>query len=141
VTTVVLDTNTLLSGTLTATTPPGQIIDAWRAGRFEVAISDPILAECTRHLTTDTYFRRRLTGEQITDYLRLLNTMAIPVAITAQVQGVATHPEDDLVLATALSAQAEYLVTGDRMLRSLGTFQSVAIVSPADFVVQLQQGL
>ena len=42
--------------------------------------------------------------------------------ITAHVQGVATHAEDDLVLATAESAQADYLITGDKKLQRLGTY-------------------
>jgi hypothetical protein len=43
---------------------------------------------------------------------------------------VATHPEDDLILATALSGAADYLITGDSKLQKLGTFQSVTILSP-----------
>ncbi len=57
--------------------------------------------------------------------------------ITVTVQGVASHPEDDLILATAVSARADYLVTGDRQLLALGTFQGVQIVSPRDFVAIL----
>ena len=53
--------------------------------------------------------------------------------------GVATHPEDDLVLATAVSAQADYLVTRDRQLLKLGSYQGVAIVSPTEFLDELQK--
>jgi predicted nucleic acid-binding protein len=47
---------------------------------------------------------------------------------------VATHPEDDLVLATAISAKAEYLVSGDTKLQRLGTYEGVKIVSPREFL-------
>jgi predicted nucleic acid-binding protein len=57
--------------------------------------------------------------------------------ITVHVSGVATHPEDDLVLATAVSAEADYLVTGDRHLLSLGQYQGVRIVTPRDFAAIL----
>jgi predicted nucleic acid-binding protein len=51
------------------------------------------------------------------------------------VAGVATHPEDDLVLATALSAGADYLVTGDRRFRTrVPHYQGVTLVSPAEFL-------
>ena len=43
-----------------------------------------------------------------------------------------THPEDDLVLSTAVSAVADYLATRDRQVLKLSTFQSVRIVHPAD---------
>jgi predicted nucleic acid-binding protein len=46
---------------------------------------------------------------------------------------VATHPEDDLILATAIARGASYLVTGDRKLRAVGAFQEVILLSPRDF--------
>jgi predicted nucleic acid-binding protein len=50
------------------------------------------------------------------------------------VQGVASHPEDGLVLATAVSAKADYLVTGDSQLQRLGQFEGEAIVPPRTFL-------
>lgn len=38
----VLDTNILASGTVTAVTPPGQILDRWRDGQFELVVSEHI---------------------------------------------------------------------------------------------------
>ena len=51
---------------------------------------------------------------------------------------IATHPEDDLVLATAVSAQADYLVTGDRQLLALGTYQGVRNVRAREFIDTLE---
>jgi predicted nucleic acid-binding protein len=45
-----------------------------------------------------------------------------------------THPEDDLILATAVSAQADYLVTGDNALLGLGAFQDVMTLSSRAFL-------
>ena len=59
--------------------------------------------------------------------------------ITVRVAGVATHPEDDLVLATAVSAGADYLVTGDRQLQKLGRHGSVTILSPRGFLALLHE--
>ncbi len=41
---------------------------------------------------------------------------------------------DDLILATAMSSQADYLVTGDKQLQDLGTYQGVTILSPRAFL-------
>ncbi len=57
--------------------------------------------------------------------------------MTISVQGVATHPEDDLILATAVSGGAQYLVTGDRQLLKLGNYQGVQIVTARDFLDRL----
>ncbi len=55
-----------------------------------------------------------------------------PVTIT--VRGVATHAEDDRILAAALSADVRYLVTEDRQLQSLHSVRGVNIVSPRQFL-------
>ncbi|MCC7021329.1 MAG: hypothetical protein IT338_00795 [Thermomicrobiales bacterium] len=51
---------------------------------------------------------------------------------------MATHPEDDLILATAVACRASYLVTGDRKLRAVGAFRGVAILSPREFLTRLE---
>ncbi len=48
------------------------------------------------------------------------------------VHGVAADEEDDLVLATAVAAQADYLVTGDRYLLEIGEFRGIPIVTSRD---------
>jgi putative PIN family toxin of toxin-antitoxin system len=115
---------------------PGQILRAWRAGQFELITSDHILAEVQRMLDK-RYFQARLTSAQVTQFLAMLAREATVVPLTVTVAGVATHPEDDLVLATAVSAQAEYLVTGDRQLLRLGSYRGVTILSPRDFLTVL----
>ncbi len=42
------------------------------------------------------------------------------------------------VLATGRLARADYLVTGDRGLLALGSYESMAIVTPREFVTVLQ---
>lgn len=69
----------------------------------------------------------------------MLRSAAIVTALTVEVTGVATHPEDDLILATAVAGDATYLVTGDCKLRAVGTFRGVSILSPREFLDQLSQ--
>jgi predicted nucleic acid-binding protein len=52
------------------------------------------------------------------------------VALTDRVSGVASHPEDDVVLSTALSGRADFLVTGDAALRGLGQYRGTVVLSP-----------
>lgn len=46
---------------------------------------------------------------------------------------VCRDPDDDAVLATALAAKADCLITGDGDLLDLETFQGIPILRPADF--------
>jgi putative PIN family toxin of toxin-antitoxin system len=134
----VLDTNVLASGLVVpgGSTTPALLLDAWRARQYLLVVSEPILNELARTLQKP-YFAARLFASQVAADLLLLRTDGLLTPITATVQGVATHPEDDLILAAAVSASADYLVTGDRQLQRLGTYQGVQIVSPARFVAVL----
>ena len=53
-----------------------------------------------------------------------------PVALSAP---VCRDPDDDVVLATALSGRAEYLVTGDDDLLALENYHGIEILSPRQF--------
>jgi putative PIN family toxin of toxin-antitoxin system len=131
---VLIDTNTLASG---AIAPAGgalaTLITSLRAGSFELFLSKFILEELARTLTKP-YFRQRVSPADVRTYFLMIAAAATLVPITAIVRGVASHPEDDLILATAVSARAHYLVTGDRQLQALGSYQRVSILSPSDFV-------
>lgn len=136
----VLDTNVLASGFVgfaDAARAPAQLLRLWRDQQFELVVSPHIVTEFIN--TVDgSYVRRRLTPEQIAEAQRLLQEEATSTPLTITVSGAATHPEDDLVLAAAVSAQVDFLVTGDTKLQRLGGYQGVRILSPRAFLDLLE---
>ncbi|HKV85463.1 MAG TPA: hypothetical protein VJN88_12965, partial [Ktedonobacterales bacterium] len=82
------------------------------------------------------YFTARIRAEDATRYVELLTTIAQITPLTRQVSAVATHPEDDLIISTALSGGARYLVTGDQHLQSVQS-SGISIVSPSEFLILL----
>jgi uncharacterized protein len=139
--TAVVDTNVLASGfagILIPTSTPGEVIRQWRRGTYTLVVSQHILAELRRTLR-NPYFSSRLTSRQITEAVALLRLRAALTPLTAHVSGVATHPEDDAVLATAVSGRVDYLVTGDRPLQAVGTYAGVTILPPLAFLTELRQ--
>jgi putative PIN family toxin of toxin-antitoxin system len=97
---VVLDTNVLASGLIgfrNPASPVAHILRLWRAGGFTLVTSEHILTELSHTLHTP-YFRQRLTPQQITSAISLFRSETTSAPITAKVQGVATHPEDDVIL-------------------------------------------
>lgn len=100
-------------------------------------VSAEIVAELLKTFASP-YFRRQLTQAQIEAARLLLEEEATATSLSALVSGVATHPEDDLVLAAAVSAQVDYLVTGDRQLLRLGSFRGVRLLSPREFLDVLE---
>lgn len=135
----VLDTNVVVSGILrfdSPQSPPGQLLRLWLAGAFTVVTSAVLIAELERTLA-NPYFAARIPRPVGLRWVRSLDVLAVSTVVSVPVSGVATHPEDDLILATAASEVVDYLVTGDRQLQRLGTFHDVAIVSPGDFLAIL----
>lgn len=134
----VLDANILVSGFPAATGIAATLIDHWRVGTFQLVTSLHIIDEVTR-AWAKPYWRARFSQMQIDRALALLDQEADVTPITIDVVGVATHPEDDWVLATAVSAGADYLVTGDRDLRAVGRYRGVVVRSPRAFLDLLEQ--
>ena len=102
---ITLDANVLAPGFTSHGSASSRLIDLWRSGAFALVLSEHVLQELARTLT-DPYFASRLPREEATAILTLLSANAIVTELTVEVRGVATHPEDDAVLATTLSGQA-----------------------------------
>jgi putative PIN family toxin of toxin-antitoxin system len=134
--TAVLDTNVLVSGIVgqrrRRLSPPAALIAAWRSGEFELVLSADILIEFDRTLQKP-YFSHRITAHQRQRLMTVLRRRSRIVTLTKRVSGIASHPADDLILSAAVSARADYLVTGDGPLQQLDAFRGVRIVSPRMF--------
>lgn len=138
-----LDTNVLASGLASFKHPnrkPAQLLHAWRAGLFELCISEHVLIELKGTLNKP-YFKSKLTSEDIEEAIVLLSEECTLTKATTTVKGVATHPEDDLVISAAVSGKVDYLVTGDRpLLRKVGkAYKGVKLVTPNDFLEELKK--
>lgn len=130
---VVLDANVLLSGLATSTAAPGTIITMWEEDAFELSLSEHILNGVTRALGKP-YWQRRLDLHQLEDRLSNVSQVVDLEDPVTDVHGVAEDDEDDLVLATAVAAKADYLVTGDKYLLRIAEFRGIPIVSPRNFL-------
>jgi len=109
----------------------------WRARSFILVVSEHILAELANTFS-DPYFTARLSGAAIAEALDALRLDATIQRITVSVAGIATHAEDDAVLATALSARCQYLVTGDKRLLQRGAIGNTLLLSPRRFLEVLE---
>jgi predicted nucleic acid-binding protein len=75
------------------------------------------------------------SGLTIGDLLERYLNVAIVVQPTAVPPVVNADPDDDQVLACALAANAELIVSGDKHLLDLGgQYQGIPIVTPAQAV-------
>lgn len=134
---LVLDTNTALSGLLWGGTP-GRLIDASEAGRIDLASSAALLAELQGVLLREKFakqlIRRRLTVGDVFDGYAALVVIVTPAIIAPT---ITRDPADDQVLAAALAAQADLIVSGDANLLDLKAFHGIEIVGAAAAVERI----
>ena len=134
---LVLDTNTAISGLLWGGTP-GRLIDAGEAGRIELASSPALLAELQGVLSREKFAKqlaqRGLTPGDVFDGYAALVAIVTPANIAPT---ITRDPADDQVLAAALAAQADLIVSGDAHLLDLKTFHGIEIVIAAVAVGRL----
>lgn len=74
---------------------------------------------------------------------RLLVDLAaeVPAAPTARPEAVSGDPDDDLILACAVAAGVEVMVSGDRRhLLPLGEHRGVRIITPQALLAELRGG-
>jgi len=136
----VLDTNVLISAILVTGGIPARILRAAFSVVFLCFASEPIVSEVLTTLGRERIRRKyQLDPARISQVRMFLESRPVVVPITMDIHGAATHPEDDLILETALSARADYLVTGDRQLLALEEFQGIQIVSPREFLAILER--
>jgi uncharacterized protein len=129
---VVLDTNVVVSGFLWGGVPR-QLLQAARENRLRLFTSTPLLLELTDILGRAKFARKvaaaQLSIDQLVERYALLATVVHPAAITPT---ILDDPDDDQVLACALAAKAEIIVSGDRHLRDLQEHQGIRIVTATE---------
>ena len=136
---VVADTNTVVSGLLW-TGAPRALLDAARAGRISLYTSAALLAELIDVLPR-TQFAKRLSASKMSverlvrRYARLAQRV-----VAADIGRVASDPDDDAVLACALAAGADLIISGDKRLRNLKTYHGIPIVNAAEALTRLAPG-
>ena len=133
----VLDSSVLVSAFLT---PHGSVVRLLRdpaRSRYELCLSDAILTETAEVLLSKSHLRRYVAyaDDDVRDYIRWLLTQAEMVPDTPPPHVVPNDPKDDPIIAAAVAAKADYLVTGDRAhLLPIGEYQGIRIVSPRAFL-------
>lgn len=128
----VIDTNVLIAGLLWRGAPYALLAQVRRSALYLVS-SPALLAELAEVLDRPKFqsilSRARTTSAQLLAELRQLVEAVEPVPLD---QPVCRDPDDDEVLAVAVTARVELIVSGDQDLLVLGQFRQIPIVNPAE---------
>jgi putative PIN family toxin of toxin-antitoxin system len=135
---IVLDTNVVMSALLWRG-PPYRLLQTIRQQPSRQIYSSPVLLEELTDVITRPGFSERLSRigksarEVLADYLDTIELVE-PIEIPRIVR----DPDDDHVLACALAAKAELIVSGDKDLLDLNTFENIQILNPADALRKIE---
>lgn len=134
---VVADTNIVVSGLLWRGNPR-RILDTARAGDITLFTTAVLLAELEDVLSREK-FTERLAAAGIVPHDLVLGYAALASVIEpAEIEPVIlADSDDDAVIACAVAAHCEVIVSGDSYLLNLKRYQDIRIVRAAELLSEI----
>ena len=136
----VFDTNILVSAFLSRDNPGGVSSELLRfvvAGAIDLHLSIEIVDEAIRILASSMRAQRRYrySRSDADEYRATLMMLATIIDDPSPTPGaVPRDPDDDKIVACAIAASAQHIVTRDDHLLSLGNYAGIAITTPEQFI-------
>ena len=137
---LVLDTNIVVAGLLW-NGPPRRLIEWVIEGEAVELFSSPVLLDELAHTLGYAKFAGRIQTfatniEALVAQYTALVSLVMPASVP---RVVANDADDDHVIAAAVAARAELIVTGDRKhLLPIGTHQGIAIVTAREVIDRIE---
>jgi len=131
---VVLDTNVLVSGLISAGGPPGEILRLLETGLIVPCLSEGILGEYVNVLARREF---QFPAYKIASLLQRLRA-AGEFVVAEPVPGDFPDPKDVPFLEAAVAAHADFLVTGNLRHFPVRLRRGVAVISPREFIEALR---
>ena len=131
----VFDPNVLIAAVLSPEGVPADCLRAHAEGRLELVVSERLLAEVETVLARPK-FRGYSTLDQARRYVESLRREGWLVDDPLEPEALSEDPGDDYLIALALAAEANVLVSGDKHLTGL-TLESLPVLSPREFLERL----
>jgi predicted nucleic acid-binding protein len=115
--------------------PPRRVLEVIADGVAELVLPEPVPAELRRVLSE----RLALDDASIEAIIDLLEELAPePAKVPDRVEAVSGDPDDDRILAAAVAAGAEILISGDsKHLLPLGQHRGMRIIRPQAFLAEI----
>ncbi|HHT9137149.1 MAG TPA: putative toxin-antitoxin system toxin component, PIN family [Candidatus Wunengus sp. YC60] len=139
----VLDSTVLISAFLAKTGVSAELLHKAKNGGFDICLAEEILEEVQRALLQYQKIRKRYhyLDQTVIQYVQTLRMVARLITEIPLIEVVDSDPNDNMVVACALKAQADYIVTRDNDLLSLKNYEDIKMVTPEKFIGILRKGL
>lgn len=127
----VLDTNVLISGVISTGVAHGVVVAGFR-GEYQFIVSEATVTEFED--TLRKYPEKfNMSEQEIQTEVTTVQMFAEFVDSDVNLRVVEEDPDDDKFLEAAVTADADYLVSGDSHLLDLDSFRDIQIVDPRSF--------
>jgi uncharacterized protein len=126
---IVLDTNVIVSA-FGWKGSPHEIFQKCMRGHFQLYLSSPLLSEIKRVLS---YHKFHFNQDEIDEFLSIIIEVAEIVEPEIIINFIPHDPSDNRVLECAITADCEYIISGDKHLLEIEEFESIKILSPDQF--------
>jgi putative PIN family toxin of toxin-antitoxin system len=136
---LVVDTNIIVSGLMTTSTPPSRILDAVQNKKVILLVSDEVVTEYLRVLDYPHIRKyKKITEEIVRDLSSLFIEETERVEILSTIKK-SRDPDDDKFLSLAVEGNADFLITGDKAdLLSLKEINGIPILTAREAVEKLK---
>lgn len=127
---VVLNTNILVSASISSKGVPAEIIRVWQEGRVNLITSPEILIELQDVLSRNHLKRKyHLTDWEIQQTLKVFWRYSILVKPESKLKIIKDDSADNKFLEAALTSKADLIVSGDKYLLDLESYQGIKIIT------------
>lgn len=127
---VVIDTNVLVSSFFGGL--PRKIIDLWKKGAITICLSRPIVDEYVGVLERLGLDEGGELGELLQLFASSFYTLftASPPALDI----VSEDADDNKFIECAVALKSQFIISGDKHLKNIGSYMGVRILSPREFM-------
>ena len=132
---IVIDTNGLISGIFWEGNE-SKILKACKIGNLTNYISPDTIKEFERVLS---YKKFKFTLAEIRSALETVLSFSIVVIPHIKLDVIKDDPLDDIFLECALTANVEYIISGDKHLLDLGEYKGIMIMNGARFLREYKE--
>lgn len=126
---VVLDTNVLISA-LFWDGNERNVLDKCKTKEYEMVISPDILEETDVVLD----FKFSFPDDKRADFIRNLIVISKLVFPDSVIDVIKQDPSDNRILECAVGGNAHYIVTGDKHLLDIGTYECIMILNAKELL-------
>ena len=98
--------------------------------------AEEILQEIRYVLLEKPHIRNRYTysSNTVETFINYLTDISTVVTQLPKIRVIERDPKDDMIIACAVAASANYIISRDRDLLDLGNYQQIQIITPKEFM-------